>query len=242
LVLINAFVPGAAPQAIDVVLEYLARRFFASLAMSWSGPESSVVQFDSQAGSHPIEVAGVVKLSASVNGETVSIWLSLGKALVERLDGLWRRQIQSTGKVQEGASVLNIEVSQLAVPPTMLVEYLKSGTVVDLEVAIGDSVTLRAGNKAWQSARLCDVDGKVGFEVLPGPAPAAALPDGTTRLSIQFGSLHLEPSAFAELGQPGAIVLTQIPLSDTVQLVINGEKVGTANLCCYQGRFAITVI
>lgn len=240
-ILLNAIVPGTSPIGSEIVLEYLARRFLASLAMSWSGPQSSVVQFDSQAVHRETDISGAVKFSGTVNGEAVTVWLALGKSLVERLDGLWRRQVQSTVKPQEAGTGVNIEISQLAVPPTLLVEYLKSGTVIDLEVPVSDSVTLRLGGKAWQAGRLCDVDGKIGFETLPGPVSAPVLPEGTTRLSIQFGSVTLDASAIAEMAQPGAIWTSAIPLSDAVQLVINGEKVGAATLCCYQGRFAITV-
>ncbi|MBN8548291.1 MAG: hypothetical protein J0M12_03125 [Deltaproteobacteria bacterium] len=240
-ILLNAFVPGSNPAGNEIVIEYLARRFMASLAMSWSGPQSSVVQFDSQAEHRETDVAGVVKFTGSVNGDQIVIWMALGKSLVERLDGLWRRQVQSTVKPQEGGASVSIEVSQLAVPPTMLVDYLKAGTIIDLEVPLGDSVTLRLGGKAWQVARLCDIDGKVGFETLPGPVASPVLPEGTTRLSIQFGTVTLDAAAMAEMAQPGAIWGSSIPLSDVVQLIINGEKVGAATLCCYQGRFAITV-
>lgn len=240
-ILLNAFIPGGTPAGNEIVLEYLARRFLASLAMSWSGPQSSVVQFDANAVHRETDVAGAVKFAGTVNGEAVSVWLALGKSLVERLDGLWRRQVQSTMKPQESGTNVSIEVSQLAVPPTMLVEYLKSGTVIDLEVAVSDSVTLRLGGKPWQAGRLCDIDGKIGFEISPGPVASPVLPEGTTRLSIQFGAVSLDASAMAEMAQPGAVWATSIALTDAVQLIINGEKVGAANLCCYQGRFAITV-
>lgn len=240
-VLTSALVPGSLPSGSDIVLEYLARRLLASLAMSWSGPESSVVQFEVNAVPKPLDIAGAVKFTGLVNGTSCAVWLALGKSLVERLDGLWRRQVLSTAKPVEGGGVVGIELSQLAVPPTMLVEYLKSGTVIDLEVPIGDAVTLRLGGKAWQSGRLCNVDGKFGFETLAGPVPSPILPDGTTRLAIQFGSVTLEPAAVAEMSQPGALWVTPLALGDSVQLIINAEKVGTAALCCYQGRFAITV-
>ncbi len=239
--LLNAFVPGALPGGAEIVLEYLARRLLASLAMSWSGPESSVVQFEAQSLPRQTDVAGVIRFSFTVNGEQAQVYLALGKSVVERLDGLWRRQVQSTAKPADAGNQLSIELAQLAVPPTMLVEYLKSGTVVDLEVPSSDAVTLRLGAKPWQAGRLCSIEGKIGFEVMPGPVSSPILPDGTTRLSIQFGTLPVDPGLLAELSQPGALYTSSIPLSDVVQLIINGEKVGTASLCCYQGRYAITV-
>lgn len=241
-VLLNAVIPSSLPGGAQVVLEYLARRFLASLAMSWSGPESSVVQFDAQALPREGEIAGVVRFVVSINGEQCQIYLALGRALVERLDGLWRRQVQSTAKAGEGNNQLSIEIAQLAVPPTMLVEYLKTGTVIDLEVPVSDSVTLKLGGKPWQAARVCSADGSIGVETLPGPVSSPLLPEGTTRLSIQFGTLAVDPVIVAELAQPGAIYPTGLPLSDMVQLIINAERVGSATLCTYQGRYAITVL
>ncbi|RMG42586.1 MAG: hypothetical protein D6719_06105 [Candidatus Dadabacteria bacterium] len=241
-VLLDAVVPGASSQASDVVLEYLARRFISSLAITWSGPESSVVLFDSEINPRAIREAGAVKVTIEVNGNRIVLWLALGRVLVERLDGLWRRQVQSVSRLPHAEKLVRIGIAQLAVPPAMLGDYLKSGTIVDLEVPVSDTVVLRTEGTDWLPARLCEVDGKFGVEVVTGPVSPSSLPEGTTRLAIELGTENIPAGVSAELSQVGAIWQTAIPVADRVQLVINDEKVGEARLCVYQGRFAINVI
>ncbi|MBX7145120.1 MAG: hypothetical protein K1X79_11765 [Oligoflexia bacterium] len=241
-VLLASVVPSALAAASDVVMDYLARRFLGSLAMSWTGPESSVVQFDEEVDIRAADYAGAVRLSGNANGNPFTVWVGLGKALVDRFDGLWRRQVQSSARASEGQTTsLRLEVGQLAVPPTMLGDYLRAGTVIDLEAVASDQITLRQGAKAWMAARLAIAEGNFAIETLPGPVQAPLLPEGTTRLGIEFGAINLDAGGMAELSQAGAMYVTNIPATDNVQLVINNEVVGQATLCSYQGRFAITV-
>lgn len=240
-VILEAVSPGSTESASGVVMEYMARRLLSSLGLSWSGPESSVVQFDSELDPQSVSTAGAIKLAVLVNSNACVVWIALGRRMVERLDGLWRRQVQSTTKSSGAPSDVHIEIAQLAVPPAMLVDYMRAGTVIDLEVFVSDMVVLRLGNKPWLPARLADVNGRLGFEIVPGPVASAPLPDGTTRLSIEFGKVLFEPATIAEMSQIGSTWESDITLSDQVHMVINGERVAAATLCLYEGRFAISV-
>ncbi len=239
--ILEAFSPGISPQASMLVAEYAARRFLTSLALSWSGPEASVVRFESEKDPQKIAATGAVKFGCEINGGAVTVWLAMGKLLTERLDGLWRRQIRSATKVGEGGIEVRMEIAQLAVPPSMLVDYMKVGSVIDLEVPSSDIITLRHSGKGWLPARLCAVGGNLGFEVVSGPIAPQALPEGTTRVAIEFGVTQFESAMLLEMAQVGAMWDTGLPLSDKVILSINGEKVGDARLCLFEGRFAITV-
>jgi hypothetical protein len=42
--------------------------------------------------------------------------------------------------------------------------------------------------------------------------------------------------------QTGAMVATDLPVSDLVQLSIRGEKVGRARLVSFEGRFALSIL
>ena len=163
--------------------------------------------------------------------------------MVETLDGLWRRQVQSTAaRAAAGPVQARLEVAQLGVPPQMLAEYLKQGTVIDLEVRASDTLTVRVGGKAWMPGRMVNVDGFFGCEVAPGAIAGPAVPEGTTRLSVELGSVGLEGVQLPEFGQAGAVLLSQTAVSENVSLVINQETVGKARLCVYEGRFAIEVL
>lgn len=241
-VIIDAVSPGGTPAAQSVVLEYLARRFLSSLAVAWSGAESSVVQFQSEVDPFEIPQHGAVKLTVMVNNNYCTVWVGLGRRLIERLDGLWRRQLHSNvRKGDSGGSLLRMEVAQLAVPPSTLTDYTKPGTVIDLETLVSDSITLRVDGKPWMPSRICDVGGKLGFEILPGPVSVPTLPEGTTRLSIEFAEIPFDANSLAELGQVGAVWQTAIDLGNQIVLTINGEPIARGTLCVYEGRFAISV-
>ena len=200
-----------------------------------------MIQFDKELNPANIRPAGTVKVVFRVNGQLCAVWFILGKFLVERFDGLWRRQLQSTSRTIEDAPIIGLEISQLAVPPSMLSEYTRSGTVIDLEVPISDVITLRSGGKPWVPARLWNCDGKFGFEILQEPLVPWKLPDGTTRLSIQFKSINPAPGTTAELMQQNAIYECPDKLDNQVTIAVNDEKVASARLFCFEGRFAITV-
>ena len=240
-VVIDAVVPEAVPNAREIVAEYIARRLLATLALSWSGPEASTVRFQGAVGLNEVSPVAAVKFGVELNGGPAVIWLLMGRLLAERFDGLWRRQIRSSTRVAEGSFEVKLEIGQLAVPPSMLVDYMRSGSVIDLEIVSSDLVTLRHSGKPWLPARLCSVNGNLGFEIVAGPVSSPALPDGTTRLAIEMASVTLDANQLAEMSQVGAIWDTDSPLSDKVSLSINNERVGGATLCLYEGRYAISV-
>lgn len=234
--------PGAGKDAQQIVLQYLVRRFVASLALSWSGPESSTVQFERNTTPSDITIASAIKVVVVFNTAQFTIWIGLGRRLTDRLDSLWRRQVHSTSKVQNKSNDVSVEIVQLGVPPQMLADYLRRDTVIDLETPASDTVVLRANGKAWVPGRLVDVEGRLGIETLPGAVNSPVLPEGTTRLSVQLLALTLDNLMFAEMSQVGAVYVAAGAPEDKVQLIINGEKVGEATLCTYEGRFAISVL
>lgn len=232
--------PGGGRTASQLVLEYLARRLLSSLELSWSGPESSVVQFDSEMSVAAIRPRAAVKLTVAFNNTHCVLWIVLGKLLVDRLDGLWRRQVQAANR-SEGSRLVHLEISQLAVPPSMLSEYTKAGALIDLEIPVSDTVALYDKNAPWLPVRLCRIEDKLGFEVVSGPVTPAKLPQGTTRLAIELGGFELSEGQSAELSQIGAIWQSTLAVSNNVSLVINQERVAVGELCTFEGRFAVKV-
>lgn len=235
------FLPGSAAQASAAMVEYLMRRLLSTLALSWSGPESSTVRFEPDVSPSDVHVVASVRVCVNVNSVLCTVLIGLGQRMVDTFDGLWRRQVQSSSRVPQGSSPVRIELAQLAIPPQMLSDYLLKGTVIDLEIKASDSVTLRVGNRPWMPARLVAVGGVYGCEMIPGAISTPTVPEGTTRLSVELGTLTIDAQGIAELGQAGAVLVTELPLSERVSLVINQEKVGEGRLCVYEGRFALEV-
>jgi len=210
--LFQMLIPGSGEKSRGVLMEYLARRLLGSLALSWSGPESSVVQFDSEMKPDEVRFLGSVKIIVSISGKNFPVWISAGKILLEKLDGLWRRQLQSAVKADDNQSELHLEVARLAIPPSKLSDYLQSNTMVDLEVPVSDRVVLLKNGSSWLSARLCNVEGKLAFEISGEQVQSPILPEGTTCLSVELARIKLTNNQLSELSQNGAIWNTGIEL------------------------------
>jgi hypothetical protein len=241
-VIAEALVPEASGKASDVVVEYAARRLLGSIALSWSGGESATIRYEPTIDPFSISISGAIKITLMLNGKQCRILLCLGKNIIQKLDGLWRRQLHTSSRTyipNEGN--LHVEIAQLAVPPSQLGDYLKSGTIVDLEIALTDAVSVRHGLKHLIAAKLCSVNDKFGIETLSIPVSNPILPEGTTRVSIEVFKMHSDPASTLELLQPGAVLVSEVDVSDYVEMTINGEKVATASLKSYEGRFAIVV-
>ncbi len=241
-VILNSASPDGFDAANSIILEYLSRRLLTSLSLSWTASENSVFKFGNLVDPAAVKGSGVVKVSVCLNNEICSIWFSLGPRMVERMDGLWRRQLvsQSTRNTEADGEYL-IELTQLGVPPAQVAQYVRSGAVVDLEVPIGDRGVLRRKDGFLLPVRLCGVEGELALEPHQQASTPPSIGSGMTRVSVCFGRVLIDSAAFTELQQPGAMWNTRIPLSDNLQMIINGEKIADVLLGIYQGRFAVQV-
>jgi flagellar motor switch/type III secretory pathway protein FliN len=189
-----------------------------------------------------LALAGSVRVSCAIHGSPCSIVVGFGRELTEKMDKLWRRQLHSSSRLDAADGLLRFELAQLAIPPQMLSEYLTKGTVIDLEERVGDTITLRLGHKPFMPARMIDVGGKLGCQIVSGATTNTIIPDGTSRLSIELASIPADAALVSELGQVGAIAVSDVAPGAPVALSINREKVGEARLCVYQGRHAVEVL
>lgn len=239
---LEAVAPGGVPAARGIVADYLARRLLLSVLTSWSGPENSVIKYEPESELSRLNPVSYVKLVVSINESPCTMYFGLSRSLTDRMDGLWRRQLRSSARGNNNSNqVISFEVAQLAVPPTMLVDYLRTGSIVDLEIPVSDQIVLKIDGKPWASARLFNFDGKFCAEVQSSAVGGASVPEGTTRLSVVLGQAAVEHGMLSEIMQPGAMWDLGIELTNKVLLQVNGEQVGDARLGAFEGRFAITV-
>lgn len=237
--LTDVILPGVGTEESSLLLEYLARRLIFTLANSWTGPRLGKVSFVGLGQS--CDISGAVKLLFYLDDRPCTVWIGLGAGLIESLDGLWRRQVQSVTRSPGKSVNIELEIAQIAIPLTGLAEHLKRGAVIDLGVVVSDFVTMRCNNRPWLPGRLCQIDGVFGVETTRGPVGTATIPDGSTRLSIELGSFSVEPGVLSELAQVGALCSSDIPVSNKVKLLINHEKVADGTLSTLGNRFVLVV-
>lgn len=239
--IIETLVPDSSRIGEDLVLEYIARRILSTLFSSWSGPRLNPFKFHARLQPKDISYEGVISVKFGISDRKCGVHFLLGPDLVGRLDGLWRRQIHSKTKSTPTEAIVRLEVAQLAVPPATVGDYTRSGTIVDLETPMSDTITMRIGTKNLLLGRIVQCRGAFAIETLAKPPTVSAVPAGTTRLAIELGEIKVDPYTYSEMSQPGSIIETAMPITDEVNVMIQGEKVATALLQSYRGNFAMTV-
>lgn len=237
-------VPNVAPGLRSgMILDYLVQRCMATLGMTQTLSESAGgMVFHGRCTASDVAAVAAVRLLLSINASPCAAVVALGQDLVERMDRLWRRQVHSSARSQLDRGALRVVIAQLGVPPHVLSDYVSKGTIIDLEVPVSDAVTLRIGNKVFMPARLVDIDGMLGCQTIQGVAPALTVPDGTSRMSVEIAASTVDHNILAELAQVGSVFNTGRPMGSRVALIINQDKVAEAQLCVYQGRYAVEVL
>jgi hypothetical protein len=78
---------------------------------------------------------------------------------------------------------------RLSVAPQSLPSYLKSGSLIDLEIPLSSNVILKIGEESWISAALVCCDDKFALETNSISPSALHVVEGSTPLCIELGSL-----------------------------------------------------
>lgn len=227
----------------NLLVEYVIQRFMAVLGMTQTLSETAGgVVFQGRCSVDDVPVVAGVRFSLTLNAVPCVFIVALGQELVDRMDRLWRRQVHSSVRTNVDGGALRFELAQLGVPPSVLSEYVRKGTVIDLEVPVSDAMTLRVGSRVFMPARLVSIDGMLGCQTMQGTAEVLTVPEGTARLSIELASVSVDHNMMAELGQVGAVLNTGQPLSSRVVLSINQERVAEGRLGVFHGRYAVEVL
>lgn len=239
--------PGLPELASDIVMEYIERRLISTLTRNWSGPEKLECFYIPPEKTEAAEVVGVICLKVLINDQPVSVWFGIGPRAVERLDAMWRDEIvrirrEQLGEIDDALHIVNVEIAELAVPPAMLIDYMRGGTVIDLGLPSSSSVTLRVGERVLARGALCRFNGRFAVKVTELHVPASEVPEATTRVQISIAEVELDSVALLEISQVGAYLPTAAALTDSVSMLISGENVAEARLGELNGRFAINVL
>lgn len=244
----EAVVPGLAPEIQPVIIEYISRRLLATLAKSWGGPETLSCNFAGEFQSDFPEISAAIGLDLQVSSEPCSIWFGLGPRAAGKLDRAWKMLLIESN-ISPGENVhsdhvyrVSVELAELAVPPAMLIDYMRSGMIIDLEVPVSDHVRILVDDELWAEGELCQFKGTAAVQITDTQPTPQVFPESTTRVRVEIAQTELDRESLLEQGQRGAILVCDGPLSNSASLIISGENVASALVGTINGQFAIKIL
>lgn len=234
-------------QASAVMLDYAKRRFVSSLIKTWSRGSSPVSWY---LGSEKIEVDGIVGSIGTrfnLGANVCEVWCGFGPRMVGRFDLMWREKLyherrRDLENLGDENTEVSIELAELAVPPVQLIDYMKVGTVIDLEAVASDNVLVKADGQPWLEGKLRNFNSRLAVEVTSDEPRAFHCPSECTRVSVELARMELDPEGIIEHSQCGAVILTNSTFSSQAVLVIGGERVASVGLGMVDGRLVMEVL
>jgi len=243
--LVQAVAPECAEIGADLAIEYVERRLLSTLMMEWSGPSPLHCYYIASNEGASVEVVGAVRISLSISGMPCTIWFGLGARALDRLDLSWRKSLfaqYQQSEADDSIHEISIDIAELAVPPALLIDYMRSGTTIDLELPVSNNVFLNLNGEPWASGVLKEYNGRFSVEIVEINSEPAPPSSNTTKVQIQIAASELDHEGVIEHSQVGAILLSKSPISTTAAMVISGERVATALIGQINGQFALNVL
>ncbi len=232
----------------DILIEYLERRLISTLSKAWKG---SVVSFPCSYTSQDlseVEVVGVVKLSALVNSKPISVWFGLGPRVTERLDRDWCHYISENPTIEDieweedDVSSISVDIVELAVPPALIIDYTKVGTVIDLESKLSNKVIIKKNGHVWADGELSYLNGRFVVKISNISKPKEEFPKGSTKVTVEIARVELSRESLIEYSQENSYLLTNTSIGSTAYLVISGERVAKSEIVLVNGNFGISIL
>lgn len=237
----NILIPAGKKSIIEVSMEYITRRLFATLSFSWTASESSVIYFEGKSTESP-KCEATVTLTLKVSGTRVNIYILCPYSVVNTIDKLFRGQLQASSKYRDISEIsLDIQIAELAVTPSMLNEYLSTGVRVGLEKIVNDNVYIRKDNKKFLKGRLLRSSQRFVVEILGSVESYQEPMQGMVDVSILLGSVLVPGYVVSELSQKNALWDTGIEISNEVSIYVDNKFSATAKLASFDKQFAIEV-
>ncbi|MCB0328880.1 MAG: hypothetical protein KDD70_04435 [Bdellovibrionales bacterium] len=258
-------VPGGNLTAKHLVVEYFSRRFLTSLVHSWSANEDGEFRLESEMTVAPKQFLGGVEIVFRVNGELCEVLVALGRGLLDRLDQLWISQVTQGSGVASGAFPLKLVLGHSFVSPSELEDTLVVGKSLPIEIGGTEECFLYLNEEPWMQGRLCakaqglsgaedpiaggdslveeqgTKEGELLFQTSREVMDRHAGPPGTTQLSFELGSSHINKLEMMLLSQGNA--LYELPHIDPrqVHILIGGQKAASGELVSYDSQVFVRV-
>ncbi len=246
--LADAVVPSSRGTVSELAVEYLYRRFLATLSKCWTGGDSLTCLAVDAEQVEEVEVVGSLGLRLDVSGVQGVVWFGIGPRLLEKLDGQWKQRIRSNSsspandRASDTVHAVSVQIAELTVPPAMLIDYIRSGTIVDLEIPVSSRVSLLLDGAPWADGELKQFNGMFAVEIRSAVRGGLPANTSSSAVRVELARADLEVRSVPEYEQQGAILLTSRSIAPNASLVIGDETVAKVRIGQIDGRFALNVL
>lgn len=246
--IIEAVVPEISQRSSvggELIIEYLERRLVASISRSWPSFINLPCYFLSPEQTDSVEVVAAIKLCFQLEDKNCILWFGIGRNFLQRLDAAWREYMHESSAIPgltDGLHSLEIVLAQFSVPPSQLIDYLRSGKVIELDAPLGTQVGINLDGQPWGQGALFQFNGKFVVRLDKLEVESMPLPAGSACVGVSIGEVLLDREAVLEHAQSGAFLATAQALNSPANLSIKGESVGKVLLGEKKGCLTLNVL
>lgn len=231
----------------DIILEYLIRRLLVCVEKSLKFEPVPSIKFVARKSLFVEPPMAYLNTKFEINGHSCEMNIGLGIKAIEYLDSAWRRyvtRLTATRGFQysDQLHTVSIELAELSVEPSVLIDYVRAGTVVDLETPVGSPVLVRLNEIPWFYGTLAIFRGCYVVRAEELDCKSSSKEDGKTRVRIELAKFQLDQEGVIEAQQLGAMLATRIVASASANLIIGGEQVASASVHESSGKFTLTIL
>ena len=212
----------------DLVLEYLERRFVSSLTRAWKGKGDLSFSYVASIDTLPEDVACSFSVNFKIKND-IQICLLLTEESAKLISDLALKELKNKD-ISSGVSSVGVRVSELAVSPATLIDYMRAGTVIDLSVGLNQEVDLFKDGAYWFSGHLRTSAGKYVVQYSAVRSKDISVPASSTKLGIEIARGQVDRNLEKTFLSEKAIFETQTPIEALATLVVGGEDVAQGSL------------
>ena len=234
------FLDSQDPMSLDLVQEYLVRRFLTSLTNSWSGPSMPPLYYYSEGTKNHLNIQAGIKIVLSINDEMNEFWLLIGPKLLKTLDGLWQRQTSSFNPKQFDYDMLAIEIDRLNVPISDLNKYFEKGSKIAIGFSGNDPVSITSKGEVISLAKLLRSNDSFVVQTI-SPANIPEYKPNMVVISFILGEFSLPTDKLPALSAVGSYLPTNINLTSKIILQIDNKKVAEGSLIFEDDHYFVKV-
>lgn len=147
---------------LDIALEYLELRLLALLSKCFLIPSENKFLYSENESSEEVEIIASIKLNLSISGKSCALWFGLGKKLVDLISAYWIENYSSkSGLRVKKEDYLTLVLDEVEVKPSDLIDYARSGVLLDLDRPFPMIGSVRLNQKKIAQVELQSYEGNI---------------------------------------------------------------------------------